>query len=373
MTKGWQHCKNILVIRADNMGDLIMSAPAIRALKETFASKITVLTSSMAAGIVPFIPEIDDVIVFDLPWIKVKETIASEEIFALVQQLTQRSFDAAIIFTVFSQNPLPAAMIAYMAGIPLRLAYCRENPYELLTSWVPDKEPYSFIQHQVERDLNLVHSIGASTDDNRLQLAVGDSVKEAVQNKLKDIGLDPSRQCVIFHAPVSEKKREYPVPYWVEAAKDLIDKKGFQILFTGAGPEKELCDALASQTGKKAFSVAGSFSLQQFIALIKQAPVVVSVNTGTVHIAAAVNTPVVVLYAQTNPQHTPWKIPNRVLEYQVDEASRSKNEIIQYLYKEVYTNPAPIPAPNEIVKAVIELLAETSKEQILTSKLQAIE
>src|SRR5438105_4290578 len=115
MTKSWQHCKNILIIRADNMGDLVMSAPAIRALKESFSAKITVLTSSMAAGIVPFIPEINDVMVFDLPWIKAKETIASEEIFTLVQLLKQRKFDAAVIFTVFSQNPLPAAMIAYMA------------------------------------------------------------------------------------------------------------------------------------------------------------------------------------------------------------------------------------------------------------------
>ena len=59
------------------MGDLIMSSPAIRALKETFSAKITVLTSSMAAGIVPAISEIDEVIVFDLPWVKAKETIAS--------------------------------------------------------------------------------------------------------------------------------------------------------------------------------------------------------------------------------------------------------------------------------------------------------
>ena len=66
MSKSWQDCKNILIIRPDNMGDLIMSAPAIRALKETFNSRITVLTSSMGAGIIPFIPEIDDVIIFDL-------------------------------------------------------------------------------------------------------------------------------------------------------------------------------------------------------------------------------------------------------------------------------------------------------------------
>src|SRR4051794_37673766 len=136
MAKSWQHCKNILIIRADNMGDLIMSSPAIRALKETFQARITVLTSSMAAGIVPCLVDIDEAMVFDLPWVKASETADSTGVAALVDQLKHRNFDAAIIFTVFSQNPLPAAMIAYMADIPLRLAYCRENPYGLLTDWI---------------------------------------------------------------------------------------------------------------------------------------------------------------------------------------------------------------------------------------------
>lgn len=340
------------------MGDLIMSAPAIRALKETFFSRITVLTSSMAAGIVSAISEIDDSIVFDLPWVKAGDTIESEEIFRLVDLLKNRKFDAAVIFTVFSQNPLPAAMIAYMAAIPLRLAYCRENPYHLLTDWLPDKEPYTFIQHQVIRDLALVKMVGASTQDDLLRLTV--SSDAALSNKLKDCGIDPSQPWIIFHAGVSEKKREYPSSLWVEAAKKLIEEKGFQILFTGAKSEKSMCDTLATETGLKAFSIAGLFSLHEFISLIKQAPIVVSVNTGTVHIASAVNTPVVVLYAQTNPQHTPWKVPSRVLEYEVDVNNRSKNEVIQYLYKEVYNKPTPTPSPNEIVAAVAELLAETA-------------
>src|SRR3954468_24669224 len=70
MAKEWSHCKNILCIRADNMGDLLMSTPALRALKESFGAKITVLTSSMAASIAGYIGEIDEVIVYDLPWVK---------------------------------------------------------------------------------------------------------------------------------------------------------------------------------------------------------------------------------------------------------------------------------------------------------------
>ncbi len=365
MTRSWQHCKNILVIRPDNLGDLIMSAPAIRAIKETFSAKITVLTSSMAAGIAPYLPEIDDVIVFDLPWVKAKEVIASEVIFTLTEQLKQLNFDAAVIFTVFSQNPLPSAMLAYMAGIPLRLAYCRENPYELLTDWVPDMEPYSFIQHQVERDLALVNSVGASANDSHFHLNIADSIYAGVQMKLSEKDVDLTKQWLIFHAGVSEKKREFPQALWIEAARKLINANGYQILFTGSGSEKSLCDKLAVGAGKNAFSIGGLLKLDQFISLIKNTPVVVSVNTGTVHIAAAVNTPTVVLYAQTNPQHTPWMVKNRVLEYGVCEDSRSKNEVIQFLYKEVYNKPATIPSADDIYQAVVELLQEISYDNFV--------
>lgn len=210
------------------MGDLIMSAPAIRALKRTFSSKITVLTSSMAAGIAPYISEIDDVIVFDLPWIKAKEVIANEAIFTLVQLLKERSFDAAIVFTVFSQNAMPAAMITYMAGIPLRLAYSRENPYELLTNWMHDKEPYTFIQHQVMRDLALVSSIGAATDDISLHVNIPATACKDAEDKLLTTGADIEKPWLIFHAGVSEKSVNTPGSFGQKQQKNWSGKNNFK-------------------------------------------------------------------------------------------------------------------------------------------------
>src|SRR4030095_10678127 len=95
----WHQCKNILCIRADNMGDLIMTAPSLRALKQTFGCRITVLTSHMGNVITPFIPEIDEVIVYDLPWIKINECINTETLFSLIEKIKGHNFDAAVIFT----------------------------------------------------------------------------------------------------------------------------------------------------------------------------------------------------------------------------------------------------------------------------------
>ena len=131
INSSWQGCKNILCIRPDNMGDLLMSSPAIRALKESFDCKITVLTSSMAASLAKHIPGIDELMIYDTPWVKNDSPEAIEIFNKTVEQIKEKQFDAAVVFTVYSQNPLPSVMMTYLAGVPRRLAYCRENPYAI--------------------------------------------------------------------------------------------------------------------------------------------------------------------------------------------------------------------------------------------------
>src|SRR5690348_7978189 len=91
----WNTCKKILCIRADNMGDLIMTTPALKALKETFLCHITVLTSTMAQSITRYIPVIDEVIIRDLPWIKSNTATEGSNLLELAALLRSQQFDAA--------------------------------------------------------------------------------------------------------------------------------------------------------------------------------------------------------------------------------------------------------------------------------------
>lgn len=352
----WSGCKNILCIRPDNMGDLLMSGPAIRALKHTFNARITVLTSSMAAVITPFMPEIDEVLIFDVPWVKSSVEAGPDNFNQTVEALKARQFDAAVIFTVFSQNPLPSAMLAYLAGISKVLAYCRENPYQLINCWVPEKEPYQFIKHQVQRDLDLVASVGAHTADNQLQLEIDQTLWLSITQMLnQELYIDINKPWMILHPGVSEKKREYPLPQWTFTGKELV-KKGYQLLITGSASEQHLTDELASAIGHGAVSAGGMFSLPEFICLIAHSPLLLSVNTGTIHIAAATQTPVVVLYAQTNPQHTPWQVPHIVLPFGIPDNLKSNNQVIAHLDDTVYNKSNPMPLPEEIMNAVEALM-----------------
>lgn len=355
MKNNWRDCKNILCIRPDNMGDLIMTGPALRALKETFGSKITVLTSSMAAGIAKLMPMIDEVIIFDVPWVKNNSSPYPEVFNDTVKVIGGKKFDAAIIFTVYSQNPLPAVMLPYLAGIPRRLAYCRENPYQLLTDWMPDQEPYSVIKHQVRRDLDLVEAIGAVTNDDQLELKIHAGLKDDIIQTITGKGINLDKPWLIFHPGVSEIKREYPAELWVAAGQELINQE-YQIIITGAPADVQLCTKIQMELGEKSINTAGLFSLEEFVTLISMAPVIVSVNTGTVHISAAVGTPVVVLYALTNPQHTPWKVPNKVLYFPIPISAQSRNEVIRHISKFIYAEPVNMPNGGEVARAVHQLL-----------------
>ncbi|RXK83744.1 glycosyltransferase family 9 protein [Filimonas effusa] len=353
------NCKNVLCIRADNMGDIIMSGPAMRALKETLQCRITLLTSPMGAPITTHIPEVDKVIACEIPWVKAGNDLNAEAARALTERIKNESFDAAIIFTVYSQNPLPAALLTYLAGIPVRLAYCRENPYGLLTHWVPDQEPYTFIQHQVARDLKLVETLGAFTSNNTLQLKQQAADISTTGEKLRQTGI--TGNYIVLHPGVSEEKRKYPVDRWAATARLLSAQHNLPVVISGSAADAALANAIVDQAEAACRSMAGKLNMAEWISLLDKASLLVSVNTGAIHISAAVQTPTIVLYALTNPQHTPWRSPAIVLPFSVPGSLKSRNEVIKYVDELLFTQHIAYPAPKEVAAAAASLLLQPGK------------
>jgi ADP-heptose:LPS heptosyltransferase len=342
------------------MGDLIMTGPALNALKKTFNCRITVLTSVMGSLITPYLNCIDDVLVYNLPWIKSDEPITQTQFQKVIEAIKLYEFDGSVIFSVYSQNTLPAAMLTFMANIPKRLAYCRENPYHLLTDWLPDKEPFTHIQHQVKRDLNLVAAIGAEIADDSLLIRFSDQARESALQKLAAAGININKEWIVMHPGVSEEKRKYPIELWTETAHLLAAKFKMPIVLTGSPAEKQLTEEIQQGIGGNAISIAGLLNIEEFIAIIKKTFLVISVNTATVHIAAATKTPVIVLYALTNPQHTPWKVPSIVLPFSVPQELKSNNQIVDYISDKLSSKKIAYPSPNDILEAAQKLKTEPS-------------
>jgi lipopolysaccharide heptosyltransferase II len=357
MQARWSDATDILCVRLDGAGDVLMTTPALRALREAKPGRrLTLLTSATGAIAARQVPEIDDVIVFRAPWMK-PDCGAAETDFELAAEIAARCFEAAVIFTVYSQNPLPAAYFCRLAGVPLRLAHCRENPYHLLTDWVPDPEPQRKLRHEVRRQLDLVATVGCTPSHEHLSFAVPAEARRRVSELLEDEGLGRGRPLVVVHPGASAASRRYPPEQFASALDQLSDLSGCAIVLTGDATEVDLVEHITAATRARVLSFAGRLPLAQLGALLARADVVITNNTAPAHIAAAVGTPVVDLYALTNPQHAPWQVEHRVLFHDVP---------CRYCYQsicpEVHNNCLRGVAPAAVAAAALELLGTAGAE-----------
>lgn len=329
----WAHAARILCVRPDNLGDVVMTTPAFHALKADGCRQrtdrhLTLLTSRAGATAAPHLSDIDDVIVCDVPWAKHANAADAEQTRALIDTLRTGAFDAAVIFTVHTQNPLPAAMLCFLAGIPLRLAHCRENPYALLSDWIADPDARvaatapGDVRHEVRRQLDLVQHVTdvAAHLPHRLRFTVRPADRDAVRTKLGARGVSTDTSWIVLHPGATAASRRYPPERFAHIACTLAQRYACPVLVTGAPAEAELVQQVCLPgliAGQRVLNLAGALTLGELAALIEGAALLVSNNSGPVHLAAATQTPVVDLYALTNPQHTPWAVPHAVLSHQV--------------------------------------------------------
>lgn len=354
--EAWRSAGTVLCVRLDSIGDVLMTTPALRALKESCPGRrIVFLTSSAGAGIARLVPEIDEILVYEAPWMKATPQRSSNgEDNAIIKKIHASGIDASVVFTVYSQNPLPAAFLCYLAGVPLRLAYCRENPYQLLTDWVTEIEPQQMLRHEVARQIDLVAAVGAVTTDRGLSLRVPPEAMKSVRALLREKNIRQERPIVVIHPGATAPSRRYPAESFAELGRYLVRGMGMQVLFTGTEPERALVTGIQAAMDAASTSLVGCLTLAELAALLSLAALLISNNTGPAHMAAALGTPVVSLYALTNPQHIPWNVPSRVLYHDVS---------CKYCYKSVcpheHNDCLRLLSPREVVSAVSDLFRET--------------
>jgi len=319
MTAPWHRARRILCVRLDSLGDVLMCTPAMRALRQAVPGRtLTLLSSASGAAALPFVPELDDAIAWSAPWTKsARSATTGAAAPAPIATLAARAFDAAVIFTTYTQSALPAALLCQLAGIPLRLAHCRENPYDLLSDWVPDPEPATLVRHEVQRQLALVQRVGCRSADLGLSFVPRPADIAAARTRLDTAGIDPDRPWILLHPGASAASRRYPAGHWAHVLRLLAQELRLPLVLTGGADESELVDGIQFASAVPAVSLAGRLTLGELGAALRLAAVAVTNNTGPAHMAAAVGTPVVDLYALTNPQHTPWKVRSRVLFHDV--------------------------------------------------------
>ena len=211
----WRHARRVLAVRLDNLGDVLVTTPAIHAMRESLPdATITLLASPVGAQAGRLNPDIDEVVVYNAPWMDPWSRLPLDPAREMqaIAQLSAGRYDAAVIFTSFRQSPLPAAYLCYLAGIPLRLAASIDGPGSLLTTRHRHPER---MMHEVERGLDLVAAVGMRTSDDRLVLRVPDGAREEIAGLVSD-----QRPLIVVHPGCSMPARTYPWEQYVEVVDD---------------------------------------------------------------------------------------------------------------------------------------------------------
>lgn len=348
----WQQAKRILAVRLDHFGDVMMVTPALAAIRaHRPEAHLAIWCSPSGVAAAEASGLIDETLPYKAPWMK---HAAPDSLDRGIQQLSAGQFDAAVIFTSCTQSALPAAMACLIAGIPLRLAHSREQPYQLLTNWVRDNDVVGDnMRHEVQRQLDLVATLGWAPPHDRLRFVVDPTHEDSALAQLRACGLPEGATYVVMHPGATAPSRRYPAERFGTVADTLSHLKGLHTVFTGSMDDREFVLRAQKSMRSPFIDLSNALSLGELGGVIANASLLVSNNTGPAHLAAAVGTPVVDLYALTNPQHTPWKSVAKVLSHDVP-----CRHCLQSICPQPHHPCLTGIAPEAVVQACLELLPD---------------
>jgi ADP-heptose:LPS heptosyltransferase len=318
--------RRVLVVRPDNVGDVVLLTPALRALRAaTPRTRLDLLTSPAGTAVAPMIPEVDGVLTASPSWQQLTasddpEPAAREER-ALLDRIAAGRYDVMLVFTSFSQSPWPAAHLGLLAGIRTRVVHSREFAGAVATHWVT---PPPDTTHHVDRSLHLLEAIGVP-DRGRapaLRLPVAAYAQaDAVLAGALDPGSGPARRPFALLVPgASCPSRRYPAVRFGRAAA-AIAAAGLPVLVAGTARESDLVEEVVRAAGTPAAPVRAlpPVALPVFTALVARAAVALTNNSGGLHLADAMRTPVVATYSGTERlgDVAPRSVPSELLQVAV--------------------------------------------------------
>jgi ADP-heptose:LPS heptosyltransferase len=295
---------HVLVVRPDRLGDVLICGPAVRAVAAN-AARVTMLVSPAGAEAAALLPGVDDVLVWECPWIGLPaRAVETPEMLRVIAKLTDHGIDEALILTSFHQSALPTALLLRMAGVSTIAAVSADYPGSLLDVRIHDPSDAP----EPMRMATIAHHAGyplPAADDGLLALRVPTSSIDV-----------PDEPYVVVHPGTDAPARAYPVASWC-AVVAALTAVGRTVVVTGSAAERGACAtvAAAGQAPGRVVDLCGRTDVAALAAVAQRAVVVVVANTGTAHVAAAVGTPVVSLFAPVVSalRWAPFGVPTLVL------------------------------------------------------------
>jgi len=309
LTKGWNR---VLIIRPDHLGDMLLTTPALRALKAARPYiEIHVLSGPWSADVLANIQEVDLVLTMDFPGFsrtKDKKNVYAPyfQLLRVSRQLRHIGYGHAIIMR---PDHWWGAMLAHIAGISERIGYNKENVVPFLTQVLPHQH-----EHVIRQNLRLVERWTGHIPDEKViyYFDVFDKERLEVDNYLNQCGIRAKQRIFCIHPGSGTWAKLWDVEKWAKVADILIEQFEAELVFTGSDSEQALIGRIQNRMQSKSCTTAGELNIEQLAALYERALVVLGPDSGPLHLACAVDVPTVSLYGPADPtEFGPWGNRNK--------------------------------------------------------------
>lgn len=289
--------QNILIMRTDRMGDVLLTTPAIAALRDAFPqASLSLLVRPQTRDLVADHPALHEVLVDD----RTQTHRGIMGFWKLVRQLRSKQFDLAIVFhTKRRTNAL-----AFLADIPYRLGYRNAKWGFLLTHGLKD---HRHLGEKHERDycLDVLKPLGIQTENHSLYISIQAVSEEWAEAWLKEEFLTIQDKIISVHPGASDPTKMWPPQYFAAVMNKLSDHLAYPMVLVGEKALQPVAAEILSQTRGRVIDLTGRTSVSQLVSLIKRSHLLISNDSGPVHVAEALGTPVVAIFTRNEPGINP--------------------------------------------------------------------
>jgi len=278
------------------MGDVILSTPVIRFMRKRFPEAyIVFMVRPENKDIVKNNPDLDKVIVYD----KYGSHKSFIETVKFAWRIRRERFDTAIALHPTNR----AHMIMFLAGIPVRIGYDK-NMGSLLTKRIPhEKQKGERHETEYNRDMLIAAGFDVSGYDPKPYIFTSEEERKLVDSVEKSSGL--GKEKIAFHAGASCASKRWAPERFAETADALGDLYGYDIILVGSDETSEYSSQIASRMKNRITDLTGVLLLGELVEMLSRCRLFVSNDSGPVHIAVAVGTPVISIFGRNDPGLSP--------------------------------------------------------------------
>ncbi|MEI6832093.1 MAG: lipopolysaccharide heptosyltransferase II [Candidatus Omnitrophota bacterium] len=288
----------ILIVRTDRIGDVLLSTPVIKALRQFYPQAyISMMVAPHALEIIEGNPYLDEVIVYDKDG-KHKSWLRSLK---FASRLKKKKFDLAVILHPTNRVHL----LAFLARIPKRLGYNRKLGF--LLNEKKEHKKQEGLKHEAEYNLELLKDLGIAGRHTELYIPIKAESEKWVNDLFERVGISPNDKLLAINPGASCPSKLWPLERFAEVAARLSRTHNLKILILAGPKDMFLAEkiALHQELKGKAINLAGKTSISQLASILKRCALFISNDSGPVHIASAVGTPVISVFGRNQPGLSP--------------------------------------------------------------------